>query len=389
MNALRVLLFGSLLLCPLAPLPLPAEVSVTSGEIAPLRITAHTGMKPQSKLWRSDGYWWGVFADSTGTHIWRMGGDRWIQSTTLSKETDIRADVLASDRYVEILLFRGQASSLVRCYMAEEYKTYGILNTKGTGPTIPVELDPGVETATIARDGDGRLWIASDGEDQVNVRWLDPQSETVSGPYTLATGITNDDICVVSRLSDGDVGVLWSNQNRQRYGFRRHASGGEPDDWFPDEIPADGSAIDHGEGMSDDHLSVSLGSDGTLYATVKTSYDTDGMPLVACLVRGVHHRWDPLYHVDDEGSRGVTVLDETKGTFAAVYTSYRDNSIVLKYSSVDTVSFSDRITLIEGTKLGGTRINNVSVPRTAISGRFPIIASQGDSLMHTVMVEFE
>ena len=37
--------------------------------------------------------------------------------------------------------------------------------------------------------------------------------------------------------------------------------------------------------MADDHLNVAVASDGTLYAAVKTSYDTAGYPKIAMLVR--------------------------------------------------------------------------------------------------------
>jgi hypothetical protein len=33
-----------------------------------------------------------------------------------------------------------------------------------------------------------------------------------------------------------------------------------------------------------------------------------------------------------------------------------------------------------------SRINNVSVARENVSGLFPIVASQGDTLMHTVLL---
>ncbi|MCH2663301.1 T9SS C-terminal target domain-containing protein, partial [bacterium] len=192
------------------------------------------------------------------------------------------------------------------------------------------------------------------------------------------------DICVITSLQDGSVGVLWSNQNAQRYGFRRHVGSSNPDEWFPDEIPASASAIDHGDGMSADHLNVAVGSDGTLYATVKTSYDTEGMPLVATLVRRPYGRWDPLYHVDDEGSRGIMILDESKEIFLVVYTSYRDQSIVLKRSHTDSISFHNRVTLLKR-----DRINNVGATRQNVSGSFPIVATQGDSLMHTILVELK
>ena len=284
-------------------------------------------------------------------------------------------DTASHDWGITVLLFSGVQSSVIQCAFFKESKRYGLLDH-----TI-VALDDGVETATIETDGDGLLCIASDSEHQVNVRWKGPSDRAFSEPITLADGISQDDICVITSLRDGSVGVLWSNQNTQRYGFRRHVSASKPDQWFPDEVPAGQSAIDHGDGMSDDHLNVAVATDGTLYATVKSGYDTAGMPLISCLVRRPHGRWDSLYDVDDEGSRGIMLLDESRKTFYVVYTSYRDNSIVFKSSSTDSIAFSDRVTLMEG-----RRINNVSSTRQNVSGMFPIVASQGDSLMHTVVV---
>ena len=114
------------------------------------------------------------------------------------------------------------------------------------------------------------------------------------------------------------------------------------------------------------------------------SYDTEGMPLVATLVRRPYGRWDPLYHVDDEGSRGIMILDESKEIFLVVYTSYRDQSIVLKRSHTDSISFPNRVTLLKR-----DRINNVGATRQNVSGSFPIVATQGDSLMHTILVELK
>jgi len=368
-------------LAPLLPLLFSSahsQLAVQIREIDTLNITSHTGMKPQSKLWQQDGIWWGCFADSTGTHIWQLDGDHWTRSFELTSDTLVRADVKAHDWGITVLLFSGVQSSVIQCAYFKESKRYDLLDQ-----TI-VTLDEGVETATIDSDGDGLLWIASDSENQVNVRWKGPSDRAFSEPITLVDGISKDDICVITSLGHGRVGVLWSNQNTQRYGFRRHVAATEPESWFPDEVPAEISAIRHGDGMSDDHLNIAVSSDGTLYATVKTSYDTEGMPLVACLIRRPHGKWDPLYHVDDEGSRGIMLLDESRKTFYVVYTSYRDNSIVFKSSSTDSIAFSERVTLMEG-----RRINNVSSTRQNVSGTFPIVASQGDSLMHTVIVEVE
>jgi CheY-like chemotaxis protein len=85
-----------------------------------------------------------------------------------------------------------------------------------------ISADLGVETATIDVDSQGRLWLASDGTTTVAVRYSDPPYSSWSGPITLATGISTDDISVVTALPNGTVGVLWSNQSTQRFGFRAH-----------------------------------------------------------------------------------------------------------------------------------------------------------------------
>jgi hypothetical protein len=379
----RIVRFTSpLLLCALTPLlvllghSVQCELTVSSSRIAPLTITAHTGMKPQSKLWEHDGRWWGCFADSQGTSIWELDRDQWIRHAIISPETAVRSDVKTDGPTVTILLFRPEQSTLVRYVYSGSPVRY-----RRMGDRIPVTLDPGVETATIDRDGDGLVWIASESEKEVNVRWLGPSDKKFSSPITLADGISKDDICVITSFPDGSVGVLWSNQIKQRYGFRRHAPASEPHSWFPDEVPADASAIDYGDGMSDDHLNVAVGSDGTLYATVKTSYDTDGMPLVACLIRRPRGKWDAFHNIDDEGSRGIMVLDESAGECHAIYTSYRDSTIVSRSSATDSIAFGRRKVLMEA-----SRINNVSVTRENVSGLFPIVASQGDTLMHTVLL---
>ena len=98
-------------------------------------------------------------------------------------------------------------------------------------------------------------------------------------PAFLANNIMEDDITAVIALplpGSPSVGVFWSNQTTDRFGFRLHVDGANPMTWLPDEVPASQSALNVGAGMADDHLNVKVGSDGTLYAAVKTSYDTPG-----------------------------------------------------------------------------------------------------------------
>ena len=55
--------------------------------------------------------------------------------------------------------------------------------------------------------------------------------------------------------------------------------------------------------MADDHLNVAVAVDGTLYAAVKTSYDTAGQTKIALLVRRPSGVWDNLYEIDQAGTR--------------------------------------------------------------------------------------
>ena len=54
-----------------------------------------------------------------------------------------------------------------------------------------------------------------------------------------------DDIALVVALPNGTIGVLWSDQATQRFGFRYHVDTYAPNvGWAEDEIPASISAVD-------------------------------------------------------------------------------------------------------------------------------------------------
>ena len=115
----------------------------------------------------------------------------------------------------------------------------------------------------------------------------------------------------IAALPSSAIGILWSNQNSERFGFRVHFDSDSPSTWQPDEIPASQSALNVRGGMADDHLNLAVGVDGTLYAAVKTSYDTVGYPKIALLIRRPNGIWDDLYEVDEIGTRPFIVLNET------------------------------------------------------------------------------
>ncbi len=311
--------------------------------------------------------------DASGTWLRRLDGTTWTNQLQLSTATSGTADVRAIGDVAHILLFRGTTSELASVEYLSGPNTYQFWTAR---PTLSsVSLDSGVETATIDVDSQDRMWLASDGTTTILVRYSDPPYGSWSGPILLATGVTTDDISVVTALPDGTVGVLWSNQNTQRFGFRLHTDGDDPVIWDVDEVPASQSALNVGGGMADDHLHVAVAADATLYAAVKTMYDIVGFPKIALLVRRPTGIWDDLYTVDESGTRGIALLSETAGTITVIYTSIEGaGSIVYKEAPISSIVLGPRTTLI-----GGSNHNDVTSTKQNIDDQVVLLARSTSS----------
>ncbi len=347
------------------------EDSCKSFVITPLQdfaITGNTGEKPQSKVWSHDDIWWAVLPNKNGTKLLQLIDTKWIDVLHLSDSANTKADIRAIGNVTHILLYQGWNTELV----SVEYDTVKNMYKHWSARPEPVSinLEKLGETATIDIDSSGRMWLASDDEAEINVRWSDSPYANWSKPITIANGISADDICAILTFPDGSTGVLWSNQKTKRFGFRLHVNGTSPDNWLTDEIPASGSAISLKLGMADDHLNIAVASDGTLYAVVKTSYDTKGYPLVALLVRRSNGKWDKLYNIDDEGSRGIILLNEEEKSLMVIYSSYRDHKIVYKISNAKNISFGERCTLMN------FNVNNVTSTKQNYKNEIVILASE-------------
>ncbi len=247
----------------------------------------------------------------------------------------------------------------------------------------PVTLDSGVDTATIDLDSQGRMWLASDGNNTINVRYSDLPYNTWSGPIELESGVSTDDISVVTALPNGSIAVLWSNQMTKRFGFRTHADGADPNTWSGDEVPASQSASNAGCGMADDHLNVAVASDGTLYGAVKTGFadviaacgvpPNPELPTIALLVRRPDGTWDDLYLVTHNGTRGIVLLNEAAGIVSVIYT--RDSGapdILARHSSTSEIAFGSADTLM--THEPGDLLDNATSTKQNITDEAVILA---------------
>ena len=331
---------------PPPPPPTGGFVSVTTLNPITARVSATKG-RPQAKVFSSAGKYWAIIAATGGTYLWRLDGINWTQILRLSNK-NARADCIVEGNTTHIFLYLGQNSEL----FSVEYDPINVTYVPWSKRKVKVDLvlDSGIETGTIALDGTGRMWLASDAITDINVRYSDAPYTSWSGPITIAAGVHSDDIsAIVAMPNTGKIGVLWSNQVTKRFGFRTHADGTNPASWTADEVPAAGSALDEGKGMADDHLDIKITANGTLFCAVKTGYDEPGFPEIALLVRRPTGTWEPLHKVSESGTAGIVLVNEAQSKVKVVYTSdtYAGN-IVYKESATSHISFGPELTLISG-----------------------------------------
>ncbi|MBD7999348.1 LamG-like jellyroll fold domain-containing protein [Oerskovia gallyi] len=359
---------------PSGPSALAAETALTTTAVP---LSGNTGEKPQSKLWFAHDTWWAALASTSttpaGTWVWRydQAAGTWTNVVRISDRTDVRADVKVVGEVAHVLL-HGPTTSLVSVEYVASSSSYQPWSQRQTA--TPVSL-PGSETGTIDVDSTGRLWLVSDTSTSIQARYADSPYTSFSAPVTVASGVLDDDIGMVTALPGGKIGVLWSNQSTERFGFRTHVDGAAPATWTADEKPAQSSALDLGDGMADDHMNVAVASDGTLYAAVKTSYDSQGATVIGLLVRRPNGTWDPFYEVDRLGTRPIVEIDEVTGLLRVVYThSEVLDDIIEKVTPLASISFSQSATTV----LDGT-YNNVTGAKQNVPGATLVMAASSST----------
>lgn len=342
--------------------------------VAPLEnmsVSENTADKPQSKLWEYAGQWWSVMPKSDGTWVWRLDGTSWTPTLRLTDNDVFHADVKAHGGVAHVLLFDGDASQLASIEYVGGSTGYQMWTQRPQ--LVDVSLS-GAETATIDIDSLGRMWVAYDTSSSIQVRYSDGDFATWSEAITIGS-LGSDDISAIIAMPNGSIGVLWSDQSSDRFGFRTHWDGAAPDQWTQNEIPASQSALSQGGGMADDHLNVKVASDGTLYAAVKTSYDSSGYARMALLIRRPNGVWDNLYTVDTGAStRPIVLLNEAANKLIVAFTtSESGGNIVYRESRLDNISFGPRQTLLSGS------LNNVTSTKQNFTNNVVVLAAGGSS----------
>jgi hypothetical protein len=380
-----------IIFCSLFSFSIYAQGFTSITQISDITGSQQSGEKPQSKVWKYSDKWYAVFPvaangiDEQGSWLWRLDGSAWTKRLWLeSSSLSAQADVVVDGDFAHVLLYEGASNSK---FITLEYVSgaYQIKNPPGL--VNLTSLGSSVETATIDIDSNNKIWLAWESSGNIKVRWSSPPYDTDDWSSDISIGTTSgnggDDIGAVTAFGGNKIGVLWSNQDAKEFQFRYRFDNNNEDVWQDMEVAASGSTP--GAGVADDHINFAVHSNGTIYAAIKTSYDTNGEPAVALLVRSSGGTWqfvDVRYMNSGKiPTRPIALLNENVGTgiLTVVYTQHTSgDDIMYKSSYISLLSFDPGVNgevLIENVPIDW---NNVTSTKQNFDSEVVILASSYD-----------
>jgi hypothetical protein len=348
-------------------------------------VSADSGEKTQSKVWKHDNKWWGVFSTSTGTYVYRLDGTAWTQLIQISTDTSVHADVKAVGGVTHVLMHNTPPSTTPPAppapdptitlasiqYVSGGLGTYQMWTTRPANVSIPLPTPAtSVETTSIDVDSTGRMWAAWEAGGEIQVIYSDGPYSTWSAPVTIATGVDNSDVAAVIAMPGNKIGVFWADQSGNNaalrgFGFKTHTDGANPATWSADEVPGSESMAANGGGLAEDMFNMKVGADGTLYVAFKTRFNLPGSTNIGLLIRRPNGVWDPVYQVENTtsvpgASRPIVLLNEAEGTLLVGYQATSSSSATwYKRTTLSVIQFSAAEQLFSGThdRLSTTKQN--------------------------------
>ncbi|UCE01745.1 MAG: hypothetical protein JSW67_10770 [Candidatus Latescibacterota bacterium] len=291
-----------------------------------------TGEKPQSKLFHHDGSWWTAVHGPSGIGIYEKQGNLWQLTTLLggSGKTDVK--ISGNDLFV--LAFSSDPELYKLAWDAVQ-RDWDLL------PGFPVSVPQiqGAEALVLEQDSTGRLWYVGEGESLIQAyHSLASHLEWSNTPIILRTGVNEDDIASVVAFGGDKIGVFWSDQVRDEFGFRVHHDGDPLTQWDSAEV------VSSGFRLADDHVNLAFDSNGRVYAVTKD--DSDRV--------SVHRRtpggtWSTAFDVlGGPANHPSVMVSEADGLVYVLYTDWNGAPLRISYcvSSMGSLVFGEPTTLI-------------------------------------------
>lgn len=357
---------------------------VRSRPVLHVDVPAPTKDKPQSKLWYEGGTWWAWLPRKDGSSVWRRTAAGWVRQHEFDEKLrglPGQADVWSRSGRTCAVLSGGVRLAVACLRWMPQRGEYEWL-----APPVLVESGAGeaasIETATIAADGRGRLWIAYGRGRHMWVRTgiAERGSQWSDAIRVSEQPASGDDICAIASTPAG-VLVMWSDQEHDAVYARRHENGKPAAEWQAVET------VDAGGKTADDHISLAVSFGGIVYAATKNSRDTVGVPQLVLRIGGRDGRWSNHPYAmrtnDGEPSRPIVLLDQTQNRLHLLHTVYgrgpgrsAESVIVWQSTPAGRVELnSEAQVLIEA----DTRINDVTSMKSPPQDGVPWLVLASDA----------
>jgi hypothetical protein len=276
--------------------------------------------KPQSKLWFTGGSWWALMVSAADSvvHIYELLPNHSWRDTGIVVDNRLNStgDALWDEgtRTLVVASRHGKTPMKVNKFVFDATKRTW---SQVSGFPVTVPTVGGSESATIDKDSLGRLWVTWTRQSRVWVAHSDVSHLNWTGgfqPKVPDVVIKADDLSALIAFN-GQIGVLWSDQQSHAFRFAVHQDRDPDDVWRMETALA-------GTNLADDHINLKqLSSDGSgrLFAAIKTSQDNAGPSamLVGVLVRVPRAdgtgSWSvvPAGTVADDHTRPLLMIDQT------------------------------------------------------------------------------
>ncbi len=378
-----------------------------------------TGREPQSKLWYNDGLWWGSLFSSSSRDfdIYRLNWATQTWSDTgvvVDERTKSSADALwdGNKLYVVSAISDQSSSSspptsgdtsirVMRYSYSSAAKTYSL--DAGYPVTI---ANAAVESVSLDKDTTGTIWVTwtyanGAGYRSVYVTHSTTNTATYVTPYVIpltgTSNLNNSDYSAIVAYN-GNIGVMWSNQNDATMYFAYHVDGAADTAWTLDRPLS-------GPGWADNHMTIkSLQADpsGQVFATTKTSLNNDqcppsstnsAKPLIVLLAMDGAGSWQrrTVSTAADCESRPIVMLAPGQrqvfvfATYPYPGSSYGSGgSIYYKATNLDNPNFD---TAGPGTPFiqlaADLKINNATGTKQSLTAQSGLVVMAGDDHTHT------
>jgi RTX calcium-binding nonapeptide repeat (4 copies) len=315
-----------------------------------------TGSKPESKLWRNDGFWWAsMFDNSRNYHIFRLNlrWQKWVDTGVVIDTRDsTRQDVIstggkllvASHKFKAVTNFNPGAvpADGMRLYRFDYNPATNRYRLDGS---FLIDLQRS-EALTIAADSNGFVWATwvqenSGGQHEVYVKRTNGNCVSgaiancaFTGPTVVLDAVGADDISSIVRFGNR-VGVMWSDTPGSAFRFATHAAGAPVTTWSAAQTVISGPKV------ADDHINLKADSAGRVYAAVKTKFSSAANPGTVLHRRTATGTW--THHTISNGSlrrtRPLVLLDQGHNAIRVFEGTPGGSTIFMKRSRLNAISF--------------------------------------------------